>query len=90
VTIPWRWLLVGPYLTLAFVIAMVVSIRVLTGPVPGDLEMATTIYLTVLGVPWSAWLDGWWILAGVPANAALLFGLGWLLDSREGRRLTSA
>ena len=60
----WRWPLFSTYVGLTICVALVVTVRVSFGPAPWDIEEATAIYLTILGLPWSAWLSGWWLIAG--------------------------
>jgi hypothetical protein len=80
----WRWPLFSTYVGLTICVALVVTVRVSFGPAPWDIEEATAIYLTILGLPWSAWLSGWWLIAGVAINALLLLAGGRLAESLRG------
>jgi hypothetical protein len=61
-----------------------VVVWVQTGPVPDDLFEALAVYIgAMLGFPWGLMFSGWSLFLGLPINAAILFAIGLLLDSRR-------
>ena len=82
-TIAWRWRLVGPFVISVIAVSAGVLIKVLTGPVPDEWWYALAVYVGgVFGFPWSLMLGGWWLFSGLLINAAALFVIGWVVETR--------